>query len=328
MKMKRIKPLIPFLLFLLCGASRGPVRYVITPSMEVGPYSKYQSNPTISYKIVSTYLVDKTIYEIFRFGDTNNPSQRTVTKATHTVTAQGTYVGAITLPTSTFLGDSGMSITIEIYNGDGSINRAKTFVIYPTKNEIIDPTTYNGTYTCPQTHMVMTSSIVKYTNETYSFPKVDDYFLTDTYYRLPIEQFVIQTSLTAEEFSYLQAYIKIEGMDQYFPSMVYLNGYTLIPLTVNYSGGLLTLSLKNSLYVEPKLLFMSNLVREGYVATNNFYLPVNHARDLVGASFTIEITKVGYSKTTFSWRSSLLAESPLVGDCQNSSYCVVGSVTK
>ena len=325
MKMMKIKPLLPILFLLLCGAKP---RYTITPSMEMGPYTKYQADPTVSYTIKSTYTTEQSIYEIFRFGDQNNPNQRTVTKATHTIPAQGTYSGAITIPTSTFLSEEGMSITIQLYWSAGSIMREKSFIIYPMKQETINPVTYHGTYTCPQTHMVMTNSIVHFTEETYSFPKIDDYFLTDLYYRLPIEQFVIQTSLSEEEFTYSSAYLRIDGLSEYFPSLTYRRGIASIPLDVNYSGGLLTLSFKNSLYVEPTMLYMSTNAKPNYRSTNNFYFPVNHAKDLVGELFSFSINQVGYSKTTFYWQTSLFSESPLIGDCQNSGYCVVGTLHK
>lgn len=303
-------------------------RQTITPSMELGPYSKYQENPIVFYTIKSTYTVDKSIYEIFRFGDANNPSIQTVTKSTHTVSANSSVSRAITIPTKLLLGDNGMSITIEIYNSDGTEIREKACFIYPINSETIDPTTYNGVYFCPQTHVVMTNSIVRYTEENYSFPKVNDYFLTDVYYRLPLEQFTLQTSLSYSEFTYSSAYLYVYGMEEYFPGLYYRNGKASIPLQVNYNNGLLTLSIKDNLYVEPKLLIMSTSTKIGYLTTRNFYLPVNHCKDLLGSSFNIVINSVGYNKTTFSWNTTLLAESPLIGDCQNSGYCVVGRVVK
>ena len=206
--------------------------------------------------------------------------------------------------------------------------RESSFIIYPTKQETIDPTSFQGTYTCPQTHMEMKSSIVNFTNEQYSFPHVDDYFLTDIYYRLPLEQFVIQTTLSVDEFDYESAHLLLQNLEEYFPGLTFRSGLCSIPLLVSYDNGKLTLSLEKPLFVNAYTLALSSISRPGYRTTKNFYLPINRAKDLVGTTFTILISKVGFNKTTFKWETTLLSESPLIGDCQSSGYCVVGNVKR
>ena len=319
---------IPILGMMLTGV-KGPVLQTMLLSMDVGPFNKNQDDPSVSYTISSTYRTSKSIYEIFRFGDNTNPNQQTITKANHSVSASGTYTGYVSIPTKTFLNDNGMKITIEIHANSGTLIRTSDCYIYPKKPETINPTTYpSSTYTCPQNHAYIEDGLTSYTNEYYTFTKVDDYFLTDLYYRLPIEQFVINTSLSESEFTYRSAYLKISGLNDYFPSLTYTNGMALIGLDVNYNNGELTFSFQNNLYVHKQLLIMSTRERAGYVATKNFYLPVNHQKQLVGSSFTFVIDKVGYNNSSFMWHTSILAENPLIGDCQSSGYCVVGTVTK
>ena len=316
----------PLLSVLLMGV-KGPQLQTMFLSMVVGPFDKNQNDPSVSYTIESTFNTSKTIYEIFRFGDNSNPNMQTVTKANHVIASGATYTGYVTFPTKSLFGANGMKVTADIYNSNGSRIRTMNCYIYPRNKQAVDPTK-NSSYTCPQTRAVFNLSQVSYTNETYSFTKVDDYFLTDIYYRLPIEQFEFETSLSSSEFSYSSAYLKVPGMNTYFPSLTYSNNASTIPLSVNYNQGKLTLSIKDNLYVETKLLIMSQTSKQGYVATKNFYLPINHSKDLVGSSYILGIEGVGYNKTSFIWICSLLAENPLVGNCQNSGYCVVGTVTK
>ena len=323
--MMKIK-ILPLLGILLTGV-RGPQLQTMFLSMVVGPFDKNQNDPSVSYTIESTFNVSKTIYEIFRFGDNSNPNMQTVTKANHTIASGATYTGYVTFPTKSLLGSSGMKVTVDIYNSNGSRIRTMNCYIYPRVRQTVDPTKYDS-HTCPQTRAVFNLSMVSYTNETYTFTKVDDYFLTDVYYRLPIEQFELETSLSSSEFTYTSAYLKVPGMNTYFPGLTYSNSTAVIPLSVNYNDGKLTLSVKDNLYVHAKLLIMSQTSKQGYVATKNFYLPVNHSKDLVGSSFILGMEGVGYNKTSFIWICSLLAENPLVGNCQNSGYCVVGTVTK
>ena len=325
--MKIIKPILPIPLLLLCGVGIKP-RYAMIPAFEVGPYTKYQSNPTVPYTIKSTYKSEQTMYEIFRFGTQANPSQRTVTKPTHTMQPGEIYEGAFTLPTSLFLGDYGMSIKLQLFWEDGYLFKEISFVIFPVSSEVIDPTKYQEGYYCRDTHAVVADYDVHISYEKYSFPHVDDYFLTDIYYRLPLDQFVIQTTLKEDEFSYTSAFLNVYNLEPFFPGLVFKNGVASLPLLVSYNEGLLTLSLKNYLYVDPYDLTIYNTHKMGKRLSKTFYLPINHAKDLLGSTFSIVINEVGYNKLTFEWEVTLLSEAPLIGDCQNSGYCVVGNVKR
>ena len=302
---------------------------MMTIYYELGPYTKYQSNSLINYTIKSTYTSEQTIYEIIRFGTPSNTNQQTVTKANHSISANGSYTGYVAVPTKTFLGDSGMTMSLEVYNSSGSQLRISVVTIYPIKSEVINPTRYSSsTYTCPRTKVTVTNGLTRYVNEEYRFTKVDDYFLTDIYYRLPLEQFEMQTTLDESTFTYSNAYLIIQGMEQYFPGLTYSNGQAKIPLEIKYNEGRLTLGLLNNMYVEPKLLFMSNVPRNNYRATKNFYLPINHCDDLMGASFNIQMNNIGLNKISFRWTTTLISGSPIIGDCHNSGYCVIGRVSK
>lgn len=298
-------------------------------TMELGPYEKNQSDVSVEYMIKSSVQPKSPIYEIFRFGNESNPNLRTVTKASHRMPSTKKYTSSVTIPTKTFLGDNGMKITYELHFDDGTFIESKEFYLYPKKSETIDPTKYGSdTYSCSSCKVWVTSDEVTNLDERYGFRSVDDYFLTDVYYRLPLEQFVIQTSLSSSDFSYEKAYLKVTGLSDYFPGLVFTNNECTIPLTVNYKRGFLSFQIDENLYVEKRTLTISNIPRTGYVLTRHFYLPINRCHDLVGSAFTLGIEGIGYNKVSFVWNSSLLAENPLLGNCHNSGYCVVGTVKK
>lgn len=317
--------LIASTIFALGGkAVRIPMVYV---KITIGPYTKYQSNPTVNYTLRSTYTTGKEVYEIFRFGNESNPNLQTVTKPNHTIPASSTYENYVTIPTKNLLGDSGLKLTVEVYTASGSQMSSNFITIYPVKSETINPLTYSSnSYTCPTTCASITNNLRKPVEETYTFTSIDDYFKTDIYYRLPLDQFVIDTTLTDSDFTYESAELIVEGMEEYFPGLTYVNGKANIPLKIDYDNGKLQLGFLDNLYVEPKLLLVSTSPKSGYKATPYFYLPVNHCDDLYGMQFTISLNKLGYNKSSFVWSASLLAANPLIGDCPNSAYCVVGRV--
>ena len=272
----------------------------------------------------------ETFYEIFRFGDEINPNQRTVTKGNHKIASKTKYNGSVVIPTKALLGDSGMKITIELYLSDGTRLKTNNCYIYPKKPETINPITYySSTYTCRDTRASFISNKVFYSSESYTFTSVDDYFLNDLYYRLPIEQFQIDTSLSGSVFTCEDAYLSITGLNEYFPGLTFNNqNEAIIPLNIIYRNGSLKFAFRNTMYVESRLLIMSTTPKSGYVSTNRFYLPINHRDDLLGSSFKFVMEKVGLNGSTFMWESSLLTGSSLIGDCHNSGYCVKGTVSK
>lgn len=320
--------LLPLATLLLSGV-RLPGQNYISFEMKVGPYDKYQDDQTVSYKLKNPFGASKEMYEVFRFGDKNNPNLQTVTKANHTISGFGTYEGTVVIPTKMFLGDEGMSVMVSLFNSGGSLIRDVSCFIYPRKKETINPTTYpGGVYTCPTTQAIFSGKTVDYTLEQYTFTAIDDYLISDTYYRLHFEQFRFFTTLKEEDVTYQKANIRIFGMQEFFPALTFHKDSATIPLEVNYNDNELTLSLYGHLYVEPKLLILSDTPKTGYRTTDNFYFPINQRKEMLGSSFTFSIQGIGLNQSTFSWQSTLLAGSSLIGDCQNSEYCVVGEVTK
>ena len=296
---------------------------------EVGPYEKYQSDPTVTFEEKTTNKTMTNVKEIFRFGNGTNPNLRTVTKSEHHLILRSTYTGTITLPTSLFMGDSGFQVTVEILNTSTSetINTFN-FTIYPKNHTEINPVNTKS-IALPHTKVNISSNKLSYITEKYSFEGITDYFLTDTYYRLPIEQFYIEkVDFTYSPLPIGNSYLIIEGLREYFPTLSYADNKVKIPLTAVEQDQRVYWKLKGPLYVEPKLLLMSNTPREGFVSTTKFYLPVNHARDLLGSTFSFEINNLGLNDITLKWSSALLTSGGLIGNCQNSGYCVTGKVRK
>lgn len=301
-------------------------RTVYLSMSDIGPYEKYASDPTITFNEKSYYNKTLTIKEIFRFGDKTNSNQKTITKANHTISAYGTYSNTISFPTSYLLGANGFTVAVEIYNvSTSSLITSVNFSINAKSHQTIDPTKMTS-YTCNTTKVNIVNNEVRYVNETYTFSNVIDYFNTDIYYRLPIEQFVINKEFEEEATHYISSYLIIDGLQTHFPSLYHQNGVARIPLSVVETSNTIQLAFKNQLYVEPKLLLMSNSPKQGFVGTSKFYFPVNHGKDLIGSIFSFQINDFGYDGINLEWSSALLSDGGLIGDCQNSGYCVSGKV--
>ena len=80
------------------------------------------------------------------------------------------------------------------------------------------------------------------------------------------------------------------------------------------------------MYVNPQTLDMSLVKYDGFVATKYFYLPINKIDLLLDQIFTIHFDEFGYGKSNFSWDMRYLNNRNLIGDCDNSDYCIKGEI--
>ena len=80
------------------------------------------------------------------------------------------------------------------------------------------------------------------------------------------------------------------------------------------------------MYVHPETLEMSFIPRDGFVATKYFYLPRNKTKQMLNQLFTLKMEKFGYGQINFSWDVRYINNRNLIGDCNDSDFCVVEEV--
>ena len=74
------------------------------------------------------------------------------------------------------------------------------------------------------------------------------------------------------------------------------------------------------------VLMMSSLVKEGYIASNYFYLPKNKISKLQGLNLNIHVNGIGVNHMSYTYEFIISFDSLLLGPCNESMYCVVGGV--
>ena len=310
----------------LMGASSQTV-YVKT-SM-IGPYELFQKDSTFEVQVISTYFYPVTTYEVIMFGNGNRVNDISINEPSSLIGPQGKKTYNVTIPTSQLMDAKGMTITIKVHNStEGKDDYNKSIKIYPIGRTVVNPLNYpnNKIYNANKVCGLFDSTI-SYCNEFYTFPCVLDYFVSSTYYKLDISQFRIRRDSNYYSTNVGSATLSINGKNQFFPGMSQKEQNSCkIPLNVVNNGDILSLSFKGPMYVEPKMLIMSDFPISGFVQTNNFYLPINHIDDLNGTSVTFELSDIGFDKTIFRWNCSLSVSGTLLGRCSSSEYCVEGEV--
>ena len=292
----------------------------------IGPFSKYQNDVSFEYTLNNRSIFNESVYEFIIFGNKSVPIGKTIKTATHSIKGKETVTCSVNLPTSMLLGDDGMSIHIELRNSSDKVLKTKEFTIYPSVSQIINPLTTDY-YESKEIIASMTNDVLLVSKETMTFHNFFDYFTSSTYYKLNLDQFSISWQGNLSELTMSNSYLFIDGYREYFPGLTYSNGKAKIPLKmVKNNDGTYHLSFMWSLYVEPKTLIMTTEPRIGYKPTNSFFFPINKKRDLRNLQIMFELNNVGLGKNRIAWSSKLLAANNLIGNCQDSEYCVVGEV--
>ena len=300
----------------------------VTPSSsQIGPFDVYQDDVESTYSIMSTLPKRTMVYERLTFKDVKTGNERTITSSSHYISSNSHLTFPYTIPTSEFMGRLGMRITISAFNAlDNTAYQSFGLIVYPIGKNMINPLNYltNGYST--------KNTAVSFPNKTYNekliFTNYSDYFLTDIYYRLPFEQFDIKVVSNYKNIPVKTAQMTLKNADDLFANLSGFNGDIRINLKIEEIDGIFRLSLKNPLYVNPSTLVMSYIPIAGYVATNNFYFPVNQMEEMQGLEIAFTITEFGNNKTNLSWTSTYYPTSSVIGACNNSEYCVVGGISQ
>lgn len=313
---------------LLMGVSSRDIKAsqtVIPSSPQIGPFEVYQENVMATYTLTSTFTKGTPTYERINYLDIATGNERNTKSAAHTVPARSTLTLTFEVPTQEFLGPSGMRITITVYNSkEQTAYRSYQLIVYPIGHESINPLNYlEEGFTSRGIAFKFPSKAME---ETLYFDNYNDYFLTDIYYRLPLEQFDIRTTGSFSETPVGTGEMIIKDGKFYFPNLPTSGKNVRIYLKIVKVGDIYRICLRNSLYINPSTLVMSSTPITGYVVTDNFYFPVNQLSMMQGLDITFNIQNFGNNKTNLSWTSTFYPTSSIIGPCNSSEYCVVGGI--
>ena len=313
---------------LLIGATPiNPSTRVTISTNQIGPYDLYQDDVESSY-LVSTNSTRKiSVYERIMFNDLKTDNTRYITTSSHTISSSKTVTMSLNIPTSEFMGPNGMQILITVYNA--SSNEQYTSdgcIINPPGQEIINPLQYlNNGYTTNTTAYRFPNRDY---DETLTFPNFNDYFLTDIYYKIDLTQFDITVSGRYDNIPLGTGTMTLKDAGMLFPYFPRVANNVTIDLIMFEINGNYRIKIKKTLYVDPLTLNMSPIPITGYLATDNFYFPINQMSNMQGLEIAFVIKDFGNNQTNLSWSSTYYPTSSLIGPCNSSEYCVVGGVSQ
>ena len=326
--------LLPFTLLSLSAKEKpdiGPFTPIVFSDVQmaldpIGPCEKYGDDIFLTgsiYSITGLTSVRERLSVAFK-GETYAYIQTT---ASHDVSKDSTHNFSLTLPIHSMLGENGIDCKISLLNSSSEELKTYTFSLKPINRErinvseylrkqyqaidvVVDPENYNSKH-----------------SENVIFNDFVDYFNEDNYYRLNINKLKM-TYDCPKQFPGCIAKLKFTDYNNVFP---YLNNDSNvapfeIPLRWVQNGKKINFDFPEQMYVNPKTLEMSLNAKPGYRLSKYFYLPINKKDLLLDQTFSLEVSDFGHNKISFSWNITYSNNRNLLGDCNNSDYCVVGEM--
>ena len=292
----------------------------------LGPY--HEGDADVSFRVSITSKYEETsIRERLSVGFFDSDFTYFYTTAAHNYELKKTQRLTFTLPIKTYLKKKGMDARFQILNSSSEVLKEVSFKLKPVQPKKIQVLDYFTREYESDLIVIDPNSYVTSHDERYKFNGFIDYFNLNNYYRLSLDD-IYATYSCLVSFPISTGNLTFIDYDHLFP---YLDDESEtpivnIPVKAYKSSSKILFSFANTMYVDPHTLDMSFTARPGFQLTKYFYLPINKREQFLDRVFTLDMPKFGHNENSFTWNIRYTNNRNLIGDCDNSDYCVIGEV--
>lgn len=299
--------------------------YFSSPSF--GPFNVYDNNVIFKGTFSDCYVLAYLKVRLKKINATSYISSTQISPIQNTASGTGEF--SISLSFDKYFSASGLTIDVSLIQRSNSSTLTNFyFNIYPKVSLGISSKDYKSK------DYVISNRVIKLkgqsgtsVDETFSFKETADYFSTDQYYRLSLDN-IYFTYQCEDSFAYTESFLTTEDVNNVFSGLKNEFGDIEVPLAISYIDNKVYFTFRDTMYVSPSTLEMSLTPKDGYVQTKYFYLPRNKRNELDGYEFEIYTKNIGYNDTDVSIPLSFYSGRNVVGDCLDGDYCVIGGIRK
>ena len=229
------------------------------------------------------------------------------------------------VPLSDLWTNNGLTLKFEILNSSYQILKEYSSSFYPPSNQTISGYTLKREiYTSRSLGFYGDGEKMNPILETFDFTNVGDYINVDRYYRLEIDKNTF-SFISNHNILFSSAYLRFDDADNLFPYLTHeSNKEVKIPITLNKVADTVRFKFANRFYINKRTLQMSDHYINGYVLTNDFYLPINGRKKFNQKQLYFDLNQIGYDGLTTSIPLKYDVDKSLVGTCTDGDYCIVG----
>ena len=289
---------------------------------ELEPVQIFQENFLLDLTITPSRFTE--VKEVLKVGHTEDDFYF-IDNPNYVKSVKSSYTLQYTIPSRLYFDENGCYVSLSFYSANGSLYEERGWWIKPvTPSSDIYPENYvNEPYTANNISTIVRMFGYSSISESFQFPDYIDYFNIDVYHRLDLDSITFKYS-SLKPFVYDSAYLTYHDFDNVFPYVDHNAKHQIsIPLTISMDGTNAMFSYRDVMWVNPTTLQMSLVERRGFVRTRHFYMPVNKKEQLLEDRMQITVKGAGWSKNDIHYDLSYLASRDLIGDCDNSDYCIV-----
>lgn len=321
---KRNLALIPFLVLGPLGLSASAPKPKIL-RIEVPLLSRTHDN----FIYVKASAFDKNAPEYFLKGEIYNPPGRKPEKAMFGVfkSVDGEVEGYLKLKASVFSGDTrNLEFTIMRDGSPLEVVSMKGRELY--EESTITPSAESLTYKTLGRMSYYDGVSVQDISETFTFTNFDTYVFNEVYGIVDLSVLTIKYSgfpgrpLPINDPT---AYFYLENVNGELTGTgeITPDGHRYNAELIQDEEGLYHLGINDSHFVDPLMRYMAGDHYDGFVPTSQLFLPTDAYKEFSGAKFKIVINSIGIGRITIIQEGQLFFLRDFIGDCYDSSYCII-----
>ena len=297
--------------------------YFNCPSV-YGPFHVGDANfeATFEYRI---NIPNQRIIERLRVLNQNGTVVASSSKASKDYVDNALNTVIFTVPIRDYLTIKGLTLKFEILNSSYSILKCYQASLFP----VVTP---DYSYIYYKNNVYETNSIAIYGDgidmregkELFDFRELGDYIDVDYYYRLDINNLFFDYE-SVFSLMYSSMYLIFEDRDHLFPYLSHDDSENVsLKLQIYKKDGHYHFKYENKFYINKRTLQVSDIYRQGFALTSDFYLPINGKKLFNGKTIYFAFNKLGQSEITVSFPLHYSIDKSLVGLCNDGKHCVGG----
>ena len=155
----------------------------------------------------------------------------------------------------------------------------------------------------------------------YSFENFDGLYIPDYYHKIRLEDFKINIDEKDRGLFSCIPSLVITNVDGFLNDVSSKNSVEFPLKAVTTTTGF-TFELQDILYVHKETLMLSKIAKDGYVPTKHIYLPRNQMQNQAKYKAYFAFQNFGIDNDLVRHNFEMHALKNIIGDCQNSEYCI------
>ena len=156
---------------------------------------------------------------------------------------------------------------------------------------------------------------------THSFKNFDGLYIPDYYHKIRLDDFAINLAINDLELFDCTPFLIITNVNGVFNDIATTSSVEF-PLNLVATKTGYTFELKDTLYVHKETLMLSKIAKPGYVATRHIFFPRNEMKNVDKYRCVFALQNFGVDKGFVRHNFEIRAIKNIIGDCQNSEYCI------